>query len=132
MCRCTHDGCGRTRPEVVRQVAMILLRDGSKEALELIERTIATAPHHSDLLLTRAIALALMEQFGAAEKQIREIEGRWPEWDRPYLIHGLLLEQNQRKADALQKMRIAIALGSREVAPKCAIARLTDAAEPDR
>jgi tetratricopeptide (TPR) repeat protein len=120
------------RPEVAAQAAMVLLRDGRKEALDLVERSIASAPDHSDLLLTRAIVLALTNQSEASEKQLREVESRWPEWDRPYLVHGLLLEHSQRKGEAMQKVKIAVALGSQEAAAKCAIARLTAAPGPDR
>ena len=117
------------RPEVAQQAAMLLARDSrEKEALDLVDRSIATAPDRGDLLLTRAIVLALIGQ-PAAEKQLSEVEARWPEWDRPYMIHGLLLERGQRKAEALQKFRIAVALGSQEPAAKCALKRL--AAEPD-
>jgi tetratricopeptide (TPR) repeat protein len=120
------------RPEVAAQAAMILLRDGRKEALDLVERSIASAPDHSDLLLTRAIVLALTDQSEASEKQLREVEVRWPEWDRLYLVHGLLLEHSERKGEAMQKLKIAVAFGSQEAAAKCAIARLTAAPGPDR
>jgi len=120
------------RSAVARQAAMLLLRDGQeKEALDLVDRSIASAPENSDLLLTRAIVLSLMNP-PAARKQLREIEERWPEWDRPYLIHGLLLEQGQQKTEAMRKVKIAVALGSQEMAAKCAVARLSAAPAPDR
>jgi hypothetical protein len=82
------------------------------------------------LLLTNAIILALMDRNSAAEKALKEIESRWPEWDRPYLVHGLLIER-ARPREASQKLRTAIALGSRGPAAGCALARLTSSPSPD-
>ena len=59
----------------------------------------------------------------AAEKALKEIESEWPEWDRPYLAHGLLLERSQPR-EAGRKLRTAIALGSQDPAARCALARL--------
>lgn len=121
------------RPEVARQAAMLLLRDGrKKDALDLVDRSLAGAPDQSDLLLTRAIVLTMMDEPAAAEKQLNALEVRWPEWDRPYLVHGLLLERGPRKGEAMQKLRIAVALGSQEAAATCAVKRLTAAPGTDK
>ncbi len=120
------------RPEVVRQAAMLLLRQGRQnEAFNLVSRSIVSAPDSSDLLLMRAIVLALMDQQAGAEKQLKEIESRWPEWDQAYLIHGLLLERDSRKSQAIQKLKIALTLGSKDAAVKCALARLSAAPNAD-
>jgi hypothetical protein len=81
------------------------------------------------LLLTQAIVLALMERNSAAEKVLKDVESQWPEWDRPYLVHGLLLERSQ-PAVARHKLQTAGALGSRDLALRCAVARLTPTAPP--
>ena len=130
-----HDEAGRLlteglrqsalRPEIARQAAMLLLRDGrGKDALDLVDRSLASAREQGDLLLTRALALALTDQAAAAEKQLDTLETRWPEWDRPYLVHGLLLEHGPRKGEGLRKLKISLALGSQEAAAKCAVQRL--------
>ena len=64
----------------------------------------------------------------SAEKAILAVESRWPEWDRPYIIHGLVLESRQRASEARLKLKAALALGSRDPAARCALARLDSAA----
>jgi hypothetical protein len=82
-------------------------------------------------MLINAIALALMDRNAAAEQALKEIELRWPEWGRPYLVHGLLLEHGARPRDARQKLQTAVALGSQDPAGRCALARLAAAPNPD-
>ena len=87
---------------------MLLLRLNRKEdGLNLLEQAIRANPQDSDLPLTKAIVLGLMDRHSAAEKTLREIESRWPEWDRAYLAHGLLLERSARPDEARQKLRTA-------------------------
>ena len=73
------------------------------------------------------MVLAVAGQSEEAEKQLKAIESRWPEWDRPYLVHGLLLEAEKRKSDAMQKLKIALSLGSEDPAARCGVARLSGA-----
>jgi tetratricopeptide (TPR) repeat protein len=117
-----------SQPRIAQQAAVLLLRHGRKDAaLDLLTRAAGTDP---DLLLTRAIVLGLMDRNAEAEKAVKEIESEWPEWDRPYLAHGLLLE-HARPSEAAQKLRTAVALGSRDVAAQCALARLKSAKSSD-
>jgi hypothetical protein len=81
-------------------------------------------------MLTRSIVLALSDGPERAERALKEIESRWPEWDRPYLVHALLLEQTEPR-EAQRRLQIALALGSRDLAARCAAARLAAAAMPD-
>ena len=71
-----------------------------------------------------------MDKFSDADKTLREVELRWPEWDRAYLAHGLLLERAARPAQARQRFQTAVALGSRDPAVQCAMARLAGASDP--
>ncbi|SPE34728.1 exported hypothetical protein [Candidatus Sulfopaludibacter sp. SbA6] len=117
-----------SRPQIARQAALLLVRHDRKElALDLLSKAARNDP---DLLLTQAIVLALMDRNGAADQVLKEIESQWPEWDRPYLVHGLLLERSQ-PGEARRKLQTAVALGSRDVALRCAVARLTPSASPD-
>jgi tetratricopeptide (TPR) repeat protein len=117
-----------SRPQLARQAALLLVHHGRKElALDLLARADRADP---DLLLTRAMVLALMERNNAAEKVLKEIESQWPEWDRPYLVHGLLLERGQPR-EARQNLQTAMALGSHDLALSCAVARLTPSASLD-
>ncbi len=118
-----------SRPQLTQQAALLLVRHDRKElALDLLAKADRASP---DLLLTNAMVLALMERNSAAEKVLKDIETQWPEWDRPYLVHGLLLERGQPR-EARQKLQTAMALGSHDLAVRCAVARLTPSASPDR
>jgi tetratricopeptide (TPR) repeat protein len=118
-------------PRMAQQAAVLLLRrDRKEDALGLLEKAIRANPEAQDLLLTRAIALGLMNQASAAEKALREIESRWPEWDCAYLAHGILLEQAGRPRDARQRLQTASALGSKDPSLPCAIARLEHTSGP--
>jgi tetratricopeptide (TPR) repeat protein len=120
-----------TRPQVVQRAVLLLLRLNRKQdGLNLLERAIRANPQDSDLPLTKAILLGLMDRFSAAEKTLREVELRWPEWDRAYLAHGLLLERAARHAEARQRLQTAVALGSQDPGLRCAQARLAGAANP--
>jgi tetratricopeptide (TPR) repeat protein len=117
-----------SRPSLARQAALLLVRHDRKDAaLELLSNASGNDP---DLLLTRSIVLALMDRTSAADTVLKEIESQWPEWDRPYLVHGLLLEHWQ-PAEAKRKLQTAAALGSTDLALRCAMARLTPAASAD-
>jgi Flp pilus assembly protein TadD len=121
-----------SRPEVARQAALLLLqRDRKAEVLEVIGQGLKSAPGDAELLLTKAIALGLMGQIAGAEKTLTEIGSRWPEWDRPYLVHGLVLERAGKREEARRKLRTAQALGSRDLSVNCALARLAAAPAPD-
>ncbi len=118
-------------PRMVQQATVLFLRRSRKaDALGLLDKAIRSNPEDPDLPVTRAIVLGLMNQTPAAEKALREIESRWPEWDRAYLAHGLLLEQTGRSRDARQKFQTASALGSKDPSLRCALARLEHTAGP--
>ena len=117
-----------SRPQIARRAALLLVRhDRNDLALDLVSRAAGNNP---DLLLTQAIVLALMNRSSAADKVLKEIESQWPEWDRPYLVHGLLFERSQ-PGQARRKLQTAIALGSQDPALRCAVVRLTPSASPD-
>jgi len=122
-----------SRPQVVQQAALLLLHHRRPaDAHKVLGTALQSNPQNAELMLTNAIALALMNRNTAAEQALKEIELRWPEWDRPYVIHGLLSERAARPGDARRKLQTAIALGSRDPAGRCALARVTAAsANPD-
>ena len=113
-----------SRPQICRQAALLLVsHKRAPAALDLLNRAAGSNP---DLLLTKAIVLGLMDRIPAAAEALKQIESQWPEWDRPYLAHGLLLERTQPR-EAAQKLRTAAALGSTDAAVRCAQARLEGA-----
>jgi len=117
-----------SRPQLAREAALLLVRHDRKElALDFLT---TAAENNPDLLLTRAMVLALMDRSSAAEKALKEIESQWPEWDRPYVVHGLLIEK-VRPHEAAQKLQTAVALGAQDPAARCALARLGSGARSD-
>jgi len=116
-----------TRPELVQQAALILLRaKRDREALDLVRGSPASTP---DLLWIRALALTLTEDSKAAETQLLEIERRWPEWDRTYVLHALLLQLGRRNGEALLKLKTALALGANDPFTKCLLHQLSSGAD---
>src|SRR5207244_6549203 len=129
-----QQGLGRAtfRPHVAQQAALLLLQHHRPaEAQKILGLALQSNPQNADLILINAIALALLERNSAAEQALKEIELRWPEWDRPYVVHGLLLERAAQPRDARQKLQTALALGSRDPAGRCALARLATSSNPD-
>ena len=114
--------------QFAQQAALLLVQHNRNE--QAIEFLAKAAHGDADLLLTRAMVEALANQNAAAEKSLNQIELQWPEWDRPYLVHGLLLEKSQPRV-ARQKIQTAVALGSQDPAASCALARLASNATPD-
>jgi tetratricopeptide (TPR) repeat protein len=111
-----------SRPQIGKETALLLVRHNrAAAAVDLLNRVAGMNP---DLLLTKATILGLMNQTSAAEKGLKEIESQWPEWDRPYLVHGMLLERAQPR-EAIRKFKTAAALGMNDLALRCGLARLT-------
>jgi tetratricopeptide (TPR) repeat protein len=116
-----------SRPRITRQAAVLLVsHNRAPAALDLLEK----GGPDPDLLVTKAVVLGLMKDISSAEKTLKEIQSTWPEWDRPYLVHGLLLEPTQPSI-ALQKLRMAAALGADGLETRCALARLTSPGQSD-
>jgi tetratricopeptide (TPR) repeat protein len=117
-----------SRPKIAKEAALLLVRHDRKDlALEFLAKAAGSNP---DLLLTRAVVLALANGNSTAEAALKQIESQWPEWDQPYVAHGLLLEK-VRPGEARQKLQTAIALGSQDAAARCALARLASGASSD-
>jgi len=118
------------RPRLAEQAALLLVRhkQGAK-ALDLLNQALKSAPDDAGLMLTRVVALSSSSRNKDAVKAVKEIETRWPEWDRPYLIEGLLMERESHLIEARQRIQIALALGSHDPAARCALARMTSAPE---
>ncbi len=115
-----------SRPRLAEESALLLVRhhNGGK-ALELVDQGLRSTPDDPGLMLARAVVLASLNRNTEAEKAIKEIESRWPEWDRPYLIEGLLMEREKRSGEARSRIQIAVALGTHEPVAQCAQARLS-------
>jgi tetratricopeptide (TPR) repeat protein len=102
-----------TRPALYLQAAGFLLKHKLYDkALALLEQASRILPDDRDLLMTRAVTLAVITRDGDAQKLLAAIQVRWPEWDRPYLLNGMILEIQLKSAEALPLLETAIALGA--------------------
>jgi len=101
------------RPDLYLQGAGFLLKHKLYDkALALLEQASRLLPDNRDLLLAQALTLALMPREDDAQKLLAHIRTRWPEWNRPYLLSGMILEIQLRSAEARQMLETAIALGA--------------------
>jgi tetratricopeptide (TPR) repeat protein len=102
-----------TRASLYFQGASFLLKYGlRKEALALLDQASRMVPDEPDLLLAQWVTLGLLRRDDDARKLLAKIQAHWPEWDRPYLLNGILLEMQLKSAEARQVLEIAIALGA--------------------
>lgn len=113
------------KPELARVQLLIRARGlnatgRSGESARMLAEAATHSPGDAELQLTHAVAEGLSGRTEQAAAMLRRIEARWPEWDRPWIVHGLLLKESKRLAEAAAKFRTAAALGSREDAAACA------------
>jgi tetratricopeptide (TPR) repeat protein len=111
-----------SRPQIAQQAVLWLLqRHREQLALDILDKATGSNP---ELRLTRAIVLGVLQRVSEAEKVLRDIEVQWPEWDRPYLAHGLLLQRLQPR-EATLKLRTAVALaGPQASLARCLLSRI--------
>jgi len=102
-----------TRPDLYLQSTAFLLKHKlNHEALDLLEQASRILPDARELLLAQAVTLELLLRDIDAQKLLARMQARWPEWDRPYLLSGILLEIQRKSAEARQTIETAIALGA--------------------
>jgi tetratricopeptide (TPR) repeat protein len=102
-----------TRPGLYLQAAGFLLKHKLyHEALDLLDQASRILPDDRELLLAHAVTLELLQRGVDAQKLLTKLQARWPEWDRPYLLNGILLEIQLKSAEARQMLETAIALGA--------------------
>jgi tetratricopeptide (TPR) repeat protein len=117
-----------SRPSLAEESALLLVRHNqAAKALDLVGEAMRTAPDDPSLWLTRAVVLAALNRNAEADKAVKDVENRWPEWDRAYVIEGLLLERESRLPESRRRIQIALALGTREPAARCALKRMNAA-----
>ena len=104
-----------TRADMYFQGAVFLIKHGrTEDAGKLLADATRLLPDASELLLARAITLELLNRTDEALKLLAQIQSRWPEWDRSYLIQGIILANSPEPGKAKQVLETAIALGARE------------------
>lgn len=113
------------RADMYFEAAAFLSKHGQfKQAAALLGDATRLIPDAPNLWLARAIVLDLPVAHGrshAAEvrseeaiKVLAQIESRWPAWDLPYLVNGMILQDELKSRQAKQMLDLAIALGCRE------------------
>jgi tetratricopeptide (TPR) repeat protein len=118
-----------SRPRLAEESAVLLVgHNQAAKALDLIGEAMQSTPDDPGLMLVKAVALSALKRNAEAGKLVNEIENRWPEWDRAYVIQGLLLERESKLAEARRSIQIALALGTRDPAAQCALVRMTGSA----
>jgi tetratricopeptide (TPR) repeat protein len=102
-----------TRASLYFQAASFLLKHQLRqEALELLDQAVRVVPDSRELLLAQWVAQTLAHHDIDALKLLAKIQAHWPEWDRPYVLNGILLELQLQPAAARQALETAIALGA--------------------
>lgn len=100
------------RPDLLFEAARFLLDYSHyNEAVEFLRKATRLFPSDPKLLLSQALLYALLHRQEDAEKTLAELELRWPEWGRPYLINGIIVVNHARFSEAKSLMETAIALG---------------------
>jgi tetratricopeptide (TPR) repeat protein len=83
-----------------------------KEALQLLDQASRVLPDDRELLLAKAVTLDLLRRTDDCDALLAKIQARWPEWNRPYLLKGMLLQTRLEAAQARRALDTAIALGA--------------------
>jgi tetratricopeptide (TPR) repeat protein len=113
------------RADMYFEAAAFLIQHGQfQQAAALLEDATRLIPDAPNLWLARAIALELPMAHGRshadqvrseeAMKVLAQIESRWPAWDLPYLVNGMILQDGLKSREAKQMLDLAIALGCRD------------------
>jgi tetratricopeptide (TPR) repeat protein len=102
-----------TRASLYFQATAFLLKHKLyHEAQDLLEQASRILPDERELQLAQVVTLELLRRNIDAEKLLARMQARWPEWGRPYLLSGILLEIQLKSAEARQTLETAIALGA--------------------
>lgn len=106
-----------TRPDFYLQASLFLVKhEKFHEALDLLRQSEKFIAPHPDLLLLQAIVLEMVNFSDDAGRLLEKAQSLWPEWYVPYLIHGIILENQHQAAEARQRLETAVALGGKEPA----------------
>jgi tetratricopeptide (TPR) repeat protein len=108
----------------------LIKHNRDQQALELLETATKIVPDDPDLLLTQATALELRRKTEEADLLLKNIQLRWPEWGRSYLIRGIIQAIHRKPEEALRSIRTAIALGETTPQAYYYLADTTRAARP--
>jgi tetratricopeptide (TPR) repeat protein len=122
-----------TRADLYEEAARFLLRrDRTSDAIHLLDEASRGLPENRQLLLLKAALYASAQRAGDAERVLKQIENRWPEWANAYVTYGILLEGQKRADEAKAQLETALALGASGAQVQFYLAKSTFSATPDR
>ncbi len=76
-----------TRSDLYPWATTFLIRTGRlQESLALLNRGSRTLPDDADIPLMQAITLAAFSRMAEAERVLTDMEKRWPDWYRVWMV----------------------------------------------
>ncbi|MEW5979749.1 MAG: tetratricopeptide repeat protein [Acidobacteriota bacterium] len=121
-----------TRLDLYFQASLFLIKhEKYSESLALLQQAVKFLSDAPQLVLAQAFTLQLLKQPEEAKLLLAKIESRWPEWDVPYLLHGIILESQFYSEEAKSFLETAIALGANDPAAYYYLALATMNATPE-
>jgi tetratricopeptide (TPR) repeat protein len=122
-----------TRPGLYQTAAMFLVKhQRPDDATRLLEQATHRMPDDRRILLLQAAVLTFARKIGDAERVLKQIQNRWPEWAPSYVTYGILLEGQKRSDEAKSQLNTAIALGATSAQAYFYLAKSIITATPDR
>jgi tetratricopeptide (TPR) repeat protein len=106
---------GPARAGLYFQAALFLIKHGRyQEAQGFSRKAVQRFPNSRRLLLVEAMTDSLAGRPADGLKVLGQLERRWPEWDQPYLIEGIILVDHSHLRQAKPRLETAIWLGAHE------------------
>ena len=122
-----------SRADLYEEATRFLIRrQRPADAVRLIDEAARALPDNRNIMLFQAAIYAFAHRAGDAERILRQIENRWPEWADPYLTYGILLEGEKRAEEAKSQLETALALGASGPQVYLYLAKSTLSATPER
>jgi tetratricopeptide (TPR) repeat protein len=97
------------------QAALFLIKHGRyQEAQGFSQKAVQRFPNSRGLLLVEAMTDSMAGLPADGLKVLGQLERRWPEWNQPYLIEGIILVDHSHFRQAKPRLETAIRLGAHE------------------
>jgi tetratricopeptide (TPR) repeat protein len=97
------------------QAALFLIKHGRyQEAQGFSRKAVQRFPNSRRLLLVEAMTDSMAGRPADGLKVLGQLERRWPEWEQPYLIEGIILVDHSHLRQARPRLETAIRLGAHE------------------
>jgi len=104
---------GRSELYYVARAQMLISSGKAGDALAALDQALTAAPDSRHAQLLKAATLELAGQTDKADRLLKEIQIRWPEWYPVWLVRGMILGARGRAEESRQALETATALGAR-------------------